>query len=93
MYVNFPLRDLDSDLYPLHLTNTHICGVITVLRVRGHHACYKFFNLENITPTIGRGIKGIWGRSGFYQSYGFFDFTSWFKVKSISLRSFYLSLF
>ena len=59
MCVNLSLRDLDSDLYPLHLTNTHICGVITVLRVRDHHACYKFFNLENITPKIGRGIKGI----------------------------------
>lgn len=92
MCMKFFLEDLNLDIFSLHLTDTYTCEVVIAPRVRNHHTCYKFFNLENITPMTGRGRKENGVGVDSTKLIGSLA-TDWFKAKSISLRSFYSSLF
>ena len=49
MFVKLPPRDLNSGTYHPHLTNTYICGVTIVPRVRGGplNSFFFFFGLRN----------------------------------------------
>ena len=54
MCVKLPLRDLNPDPYPSHLTSTYTYGVTTASRVHGDYFCLSnyllFSSIEDSFP-------------------------------------------
>ena len=58
MYVKLSLENLNPTSYSAYLTNSYICGVTTVPRVRGERKCLTFvqtyyYKIANVEESYG----------------------------------------